>query len=158
MGPYSFKLNADLDFSFQSVWILLLPLLFGLRGTIAVAVYLIIGALGAPVFSGYSSGWTKFYGVTGGFLFGFLICAVLIQLFAHQKNGNLTFQRILIILLTGHIALLILGFSWMIFTGVPPTKIPDIILSLLPGLLIKIIVGAFIYRFTMKALKRSIFN
>ena len=36
------------------------------RGTAAVALYLLIGLIGVPVFSGFSGGFQKLAGVTGG--------------------------------------------------------------------------------------------
>lgn len=48
----------------------------GRRGTIAVAVYLALGAIGVPVFSGFKGGPAAFAGPTGGFLIGFLAAAL----------------------------------------------------------------------------------
>ena len=48
----------------------------GRRGTIAVAVYLALGAIGIPVFSGFKGGPAAFAGPTGGFLIGFLAAAL----------------------------------------------------------------------------------
>ena len=48
----------------------------GRRGTIAVAVYLALGAIGVPVFSGFKGGPAAFAGPTGGFLIGFLSAAL----------------------------------------------------------------------------------
>lgn len=47
------------------------------RGSIAVWVYLALGAVGLPVFSGFGGGAAKLSGVTGGFLWGFVPLAVL---------------------------------------------------------------------------------
>lgn len=41
----------------------------------AVASYLALGALGAPVFSGYAGGLARLLGPSGGFLYGFLPAA-----------------------------------------------------------------------------------
>ena len=53
-----------------------LGLLGGRNGSIAVAVYLALGALGAPVFSGFSGGIAKLVGPTGGYLIGFLFAGL----------------------------------------------------------------------------------
>ena len=47
------------------------------RGAAAVAVYLLIGIIGIPVFSGFSGGFQKLAGPTGGYLAGYLPCAFL---------------------------------------------------------------------------------
>ena len=44
-------------------------------GTLAVGVYLLLGAAGLPVFSGFTGGLGRFFGPTGGFLWGFLLLA-----------------------------------------------------------------------------------
>ena len=54
-----------------------LGFLGGKRGTLAVLVYLLLGAVGAPVFSGFGGGIGKLAGPTGGYLFGFLFTALL---------------------------------------------------------------------------------
>ena len=53
----------------------------GRRGTIAIAVYLALGAVGVPVFSGFKGGPAAFMGPTGGFLAGFLLAALVFWLF-----------------------------------------------------------------------------
>ena len=55
------------------------------RGTLAVALYILIGAAGVPVFSGFSSGVQMIAGVTGGYLLGYLLCAVTVG-FAVEKR------------------------------------------------------------------------
>ncbi|MBQ4641850.1 MAG: biotin transporter BioY [Oscillospiraceae bacterium] len=55
---------------------LCLGLLGGSRGTIAIFVYLLLGAVGLPVFSGFRGGLGALLGVTGGYLTGFLVCAL----------------------------------------------------------------------------------
>lgn len=51
---------------------LTLLLLGGGKGTAACAVYLLLGALGLPVFSGFQGGIGVLLGPTGGYLWGFL--------------------------------------------------------------------------------------
>lgn len=51
-------------------------------GTAAVALYLLLGLMGLPVFSAYQAGLGVVAGVTGGYLVGYLPCALLTGLFA----------------------------------------------------------------------------
>jgi biotin transport system substrate-specific component len=44
-------------------------------GTVSTAVYVLIGAVGAPVFAGMRGGFDVLLGPTGGFLFGFIVMA-----------------------------------------------------------------------------------
>ena len=55
-------------------------LLGGKLGSLAVGVYLLLGAVGLPVFSGFSGGPGAFAGVTGGYLIGFLLMALVMWL------------------------------------------------------------------------------
>ena len=49
----------------------------GKKGTLAVLIYLLLGALGVPVFAGFSGGIAVLFGATGGYLAGFILSALL---------------------------------------------------------------------------------
>ncbi len=51
-----------------------------------ILVYLMIGLIGVPIFSGGSAGPGKLFGPTGGFYFGFLFAAIAISMFKGKKN------------------------------------------------------------------------
>lgn len=52
----------------------------GRRGTIAIAVYLALGAIGVPVFAGFKGGPASFIGPTGGFIAGFIAASLIFWL------------------------------------------------------------------------------
>ena len=52
---------------------LCLLLLGGKWGSVSILVYLLLGAVGLPVFSGFRGGIGALFGVTGGYLWGFLL-------------------------------------------------------------------------------------
>lgn len=54
----------------------------------AVAVYLALGAVGLPVFSGFEGGLHKLVGVTGGFLVSYLPAAALVSFFVKRFGGK----------------------------------------------------------------------
>lgn len=62
----------------QNLFALLSGLTLGpVLGGAAVALYLLAGAIGVPVFAGATGGFVHFFGPTGGFLFGYLLSAIL---------------------------------------------------------------------------------
>ena len=68
---------GPVPFTLQTLGILAVMLTTGgRRGTIAVLVYLALGAVGVPVFAGFKGGIASFAGPTGGFLVGFLVAAL----------------------------------------------------------------------------------
>lgn len=57
-----------------------LGILGGGKGTVACAAYLLLGAVGLPVFAGFQGGVGVLLGPTGGYLWGFLGAALLYRL------------------------------------------------------------------------------
>lgn len=55
---------------------LTLGLLGGKQGSLTVLIYLLLGAVGAPVFSGFRGGPGALLGTTGGYLFGFMLTSL----------------------------------------------------------------------------------
>ena len=59
--------------------------LLGTRwGAAAVGCYVLLGAVGVPVYAGCAGGVSGLFGPTGGFLFGYILCAMIVGL--SQKN------------------------------------------------------------------------
>lgn len=64
-------------FSLQSFAVFLaLGTLGGKRGSICVAVYLLLGAVGVPVFTGFQGGIATFFDLFAGYRWGFLLAAL----------------------------------------------------------------------------------
>lgn len=89
------------------------------RGAAAVGLYLLIGLVGLPVFSGFQGGPQKLLGPTGGFLVGYLLLAwiagTVIDRWPEKKALCAAG------LLLGEAALYVLGTGWLVFqsgTGV----------------------------------------
>lgn len=88
---------SAVPFTMQTFGLFLsLLLLGGRRGTAAVAVYLALGAAGAPVFSGFRGGAAVLIGPTGGYLFGFLAVALLYLLLEKVCRGRLFLQSLVL--------------------------------------------------------------
>jgi len=96
---------------------LLAGLLLGpLWGGTAVLLYLVLGAIGLPVFSGGSGGFGHFASPTGGFLLGYLVAAIAAGLVAHgPKRTRPASPGILRLALAGLLGLTVLyaiGLPW----------------------------------------------
>lgn len=63
-------------------------------GTVSTAVYVLIGAVGVPVFAGMRGGFAVLFGVTGGFLFGFIVMAFFCGINAGKIWQRLAFSLI----------------------------------------------------------------
>ena len=57
------------------------------RGTITYLVYLLIGLVGLPVFSGMTGGVGKLAGPTGGYLIGFIFTVLICGIFVERGGG-----------------------------------------------------------------------
>lgn len=65
---------SDIGITMQTFGVFLALLLLGGKwGTVSILLYLLLGAVGLPVFSGFRGGAGTLLGVTGGFLWGFLV-------------------------------------------------------------------------------------
>ena len=74
----------------QNLFIYLAGLLLGSRwATASVAVYLLAGACGLPVFAGGMGGIGRFAGPTGGYLAGYLPAVFLLGLISEKRPGVL---------------------------------------------------------------------
>ncbi|WP_108462073.1 biotin transporter BioY [Devosia naphthalenivorans] len=86
---------------------------FGMRiGVATVALYLLEGAMGLPVFA-TGGGLAYLVGPTGGFLLGFLVMAAIIG-YAADKGASGKPLALFGAMLVGDAALFVLGFAWLL--------------------------------------------
>ncbi|MSR92340.1 biotin transporter BioY [Inconstantimicrobium porci] len=58
---------------------------------VAILIYLLLGAIGIPVFAGFSGGFTALIGPNGGYLIGFLLMSIVTSITAASKNKIVVF-------------------------------------------------------------------
>lgn len=113
LGPLTVPIGA-VPISLANFVICLTVWLLGPKfGTLSVAVYLCIGLIGVPVFSGYGAGLAKIAGPTGGYLVGYLLLALIGGLFIEKSDGNPVVSGIGLVL--GDAACYVLGTAWFVF-------------------------------------------
>ena len=88
----------------------ILTFLGGKRGTISILVYILLGVIGIPVFSGFMGGIGKLLGMTGGYILGFILTGLLYWL-AERLFGSKLLVRILS-LLAGLLVCYAFGTAW----------------------------------------------
>ena len=89
-----------------------LSFLGGKRGTVAIVVYLLLGAIGIPVFAGFQGGVGRLVGTTGGYLVGFVFIG-LIDWLAVALFGKKLWVEI-VALFIGILVLYAFGTAWYI--------------------------------------------
>ena len=88
LGPMSIQIGP-IPVSFTNLVIYLSVYLLGMKGaTISYLVYLLLGAVGMPVFSGYAGGIGKLAGPTGGYLIGFIFMALICGFVMEKCHAN----------------------------------------------------------------------
>lgn len=83
-------LPSGVPFTLQTFAVCLLAALYGWKlGLWTVGCYLLLGAVGLPVFAGFQGGVGALLGVTGGYLVGFLFTALVVGLAADKLGRKL---------------------------------------------------------------------
>ena len=124
--PFSY-----IPFTMQTFAVFAIAAIFGpKRGMLSLLVYVAIGALGAPVFSGFRSGPGVLLGFTGGYIVGFFFTALIVGLAAERFHGKIFPLAIGIFL--GMLAYYAFGSVWylVVYTHKPgPIGLGSILLQ-----------------------------
>ncbi|THD42670.1 MAG: biotin transporter BioY [Bradyrhizobium sp.] len=99
----------------QTLAVLTLAALMGARlATGMVALYLLEGVTGLPVFAGAVAGPAYMAGPTGGYLVGFLLCAALVGWLA-DRGWTRGWLLALAAMTLGHFVIFAAGFTWLAY-------------------------------------------
>ena len=120
-------------------------------GTVSIAVYVLLGAVGVPVFAGFKGGVGVLAGPTGGYIIGYIAAAFLVGLLVEvlaPKAGRAVREILacVIAMIVGLFACYLLGTLWFMVsthTGVWPSLV-SCVFPFLPGDAIKIAAGAIL--------------
>ncbi|MDY3015317.1 MAG: biotin transporter BioY [Evtepia sp.] len=110
IGPVPFTMQTFAIFA-------ALGLLGGKRGSLAVGVYLLLGLVGLPVFSGFGAGPGTLLGATGGYLLGFLLLALTYWLLTARLGTSLPLM--VLSMIAGLVVCYAFGTAWYVlgYTG-----------------------------------------
>jgi biotin transport system substrate-specific component len=105
------SIPASIPFTLQTMGVFTtVGLLGGKRGTLTILTYILLGAIGVPVFAGLTGGISVLLGTTGGYIIGFLLSALLmwgIETIMGRNQIVLAFSMI-----AGLIVCYVFGTAW----------------------------------------------
>ena len=105
------SIPASIPFTLQTMGVFMtVGLLGGKRGTLTVLTYILLGAIGIPVFAGFTGGVSVLLGTTGGYIIGFLLSALLmwgIETIMGRNQIALAFSMV-----AGLIVCYVFGTAW----------------------------------------------
>ncbi len=115
-----------------------------IQAFIAVGIYILLGLVGLPVFSGGTSGIGVLAGPTGGYLIGFLVGAVVISVI--RNNKNTIFRMSIATVIGGIVIIYVFGVLWLsIARGLDIIKAFSLgALPFIPGDIFKSIVAVIV--------------
>lgn len=110
LGPMSIPIGP-VPISMTNFGVCLAAFLLGpIDAAISVVVYLVLGIVGLPVFSGAMGGLGKVAGPTGGYLVGFIFLALVAGFFVIKWPKNVVMQ--VVGMVVGTIVLYAFGTAW----------------------------------------------
>lgn len=113
LGPISFPLPiSPVPVSLGVLGVLLAAYLLGMKwGTVSCLVYLLIGLVGVPVFTGFSGGVGKVLGPTEGYLIGYIFLSLFTGFFVGKWPNKWPLHLAGMIL--GTAAMYLFGTLWL---------------------------------------------
>ncbi len=112
VGAYIHVPIGPVPIVLSTLFVLLSGLLLGSRwGLASMALYLFVGAIGMPVFSGGRGGFAHFLGPTGGYLFGYVLASWVTGFIAERSRSIFILEIFSVIM--GELAIYSLGVPWL---------------------------------------------
>ena len=135
IGPFTIPVTV-VPVSLLPVVLYLMAYVLGMwKATAGCLIYICIGLIGLPVFSGYSGGPGMLFGPTGGYIFGYLLLTMCSGFFI-ERSAKRCWQ--MLGMLTGLFLCYLLGTIWLmlmmhltpgqaVMTGVVPFVVFDLL-------------------------------
>jgi biotin transport system substrate-specific component len=159
VGAYIHVPIGPVPIVLSTLFSLLSGLLLGSRwGLASMGLYLLVGAIGIPVFAGGKGGFAHFFGPTGGYLFGYVLAAWITGFISEHSRGLLSLD--ILAVLVGSLAIYGLGVPWLkMVTQMSWAK--TLMVGMVPFLIgdaIKAAVAVVLARSVRPILKRQLIN
>lgn len=107
------SIPMTIPFTLQTFAVCLATALLGTkRGTVTVLVYILLGLVGVPVFSGFKGGVSVLLGPTGGYIIGFIFTAIVVGLITDKINKSVPVLALAMIL--GIFVCYLFGTFWFV--------------------------------------------
>lgn len=152
LAPLSIPIGT-VPISFTNLAILFTLYLLGWKmGTASSVLYILIGLIGLPVFSGFTGGIGKLAGPTGGYIIGFIPMAIIAGIVI-EKTNNIFLQYLSMVI--GTIVLYAIGTAWfcVVMDTTVMTALSICVFVFIPGDLIKMVIAAGLGNVIRKRLK-----
>ncbi len=105
------QIPTAVPFTLQTLGVFVASALLGWkRGTLSVAVYILLGLIGVPVFAGFTGGAGVLFGLTGGYIIGFLFTAFIVGIMCDKLGRKLWVLALSMTL--GLLACYVFGTVW----------------------------------------------
>ena len=124
-------------------------------GTISMAVYILLGAVGAPVFTNFSGGLGVLVGKTGGYIVGYIAAAAIVGFFGRRWIAS--FWKLCLAMAAGALACYAVGTVWfMVVTHLDVwTSLVYCVFPFLIGDVVKIAFAAYLAKVLSARLAKS---
>lgn len=139
VSPFAVPIGP-ISLSLCTLVLYMVPYILGWqRGAVATLVFILLGMVGAPVFTGFQGGMGKVLGPTGGYIVGYLPLVIITGLAIRAFPKNRAIQLLGMVAATA--VLYVLGTTWYMFQSGNPLDVALkwCVIPFIPGDLIKMI-------------------
>lgn len=137
-SPFTVPIGA-VPLSLATLSVYITSICLGKRGALSVLVFILLGAVGLPVFSSFRGGFQMLTGLTGGYILGYLPCAFVIGL-ASDRWQRKPLPLLLSLLLGTAILYAVGTLQYMLLSHNPlPAALLTCVVPFLPGDAIKVL-------------------
>ncbi|HAK44165.1 MAG TPA: biotin transporter BioY [Clostridium sp.] len=116
------------------------------EGAISQVIYVIIGAIGVPVFANFTAGLSIVVGPTGGYIAGYIVSAIIVGIIVKKLGDNI--YSYIVAMSVGILGCYFVGTSWFMYLT-KSELIEALLMCVVPflfGDILKIILSAFLVK------------